>query len=96
MENYDPYKAHPYAEHWTGNVKDLVHKVAWNDARYSAIDTKSGAHVFLNLDDEVLMHIATGDGEEMYYAMNQKEARQILAGLRRNPKLAMSKEGHLL
>jgi hypothetical protein len=96
MEKYDPYIEHPFAEHWTGSVKDLVRKVAYSDARYSAIDTKSGAHIFLNLDDEVLMHIASGDGEEMYYAMNQKEARQILAGLRRNPKVAMDKEGHLL
>jgi hypothetical protein len=34
MEKYDPYKEHPYAEHWTGSVKDLVQKVAYSDARY--------------------------------------------------------------
>jgi hypothetical protein len=56
MESYDPYKEHPYAEHWTGSVKDLVHKIAWSDARYSAID-KSGAHVRLNLDSDALMFI---------------------------------------
>jgi len=96
MENYDPYKEHPFAEHWTGSVKDLVRKVAYSDARYSAIDTKSGAHVTLNLSDEILMFVETGDGENMYDAYSQREARKILAGLRRNPKVAIDKGGHLL
>ena len=95
MENYDPYKEHPYAEHWTGSVKDLVRKVTYSDARYSAID-KSGAWVCLNLDSDALMYIESPDGENMYDARNQKEARGILAGLRRNPKVAMDKGGHLL
>jgi len=83
MENYDPYKEHPYAERWSGSVKDLVKKVAYSDARYSAIDTKSGAHVQLNLSDKVLMYIESPDGENLYDAYNQKEARQILSALRK-------------
>jgi hypothetical protein len=82
MEKYDPYKEHPYAEHWTGSVKDLVRKVAYSDARYSAID-KSGAHVNLNLDSDCLMYIESPDGENVYEAMNQKEARQILSAIRK-------------
>jgi hypothetical protein len=84
MDNYDPYKEHPYAEHWTGSVKDLVQKIAYSDARYSAIDVKSGAHVRLNLDDEVLMHIESPDGENLYDAYSQKEARHILSRLRKH------------
>ena len=82
MEKYDPYKEHPYAEHWTGSVKDLVRKVAYSDARYSAID-KSGAWVRLNLDSDALMYIESPDGENMYDARNQKEARQILSAIRK-------------
>ena len=82
MENYDPYKEHPYAEHWTGSVKDLVRKVTYSDARYSAID-KSGAWVRLNLDSDALMYIESPDGENMYDARNQKEARQILSAIRK-------------
>lgn len=83
MKNHDPYTEHPYAEHWTGSVKDLVRKVAYSDARYSAIDTKSGAHINLNLGSEELMHIESPDGENLYDAYNQKEARQILSALRK-------------
>ena len=82
MENYNPYKEHPYAEHWTGSVKNLVRKVAYSDARYSAID-KSGAHVTLNLDSNALMFIESPDGENLYDARNQKEARQILSAIRK-------------
>ena len=83
MKDYDPYKEHPYAEHWTGSVKDLVHKVAWSDARYSAIDVKSGAHVRLNLDSDALMYIESPDGENLHDARNQEEARQILSAYRK-------------
>lgn len=83
MEKYDPYKEYPYAEHWTGSVKDLVRKIAHSDARYSAIDTKSGAHIRLNLDSDALMYIESPDGENLYDALNQREARQILSTLRK-------------
>lgn len=83
MEKYDPYKEDPHAEHWTGSVKDLVQKVAYSDARYSAIDVKSGAHVRLNLDNDALMYIESPDGENLYDARNQKEARRILSILRK-------------
>ncbi len=83
MGNYDPYKTHPYAEKWTGSVKDLVDKVANSDARYSAIDAKSGAHVHLNLDSVCLIFIESPDGENLYDAQNQKEARHILSCLRK-------------
>ena len=82
MEEYDVYKEHPYAEHWKGSVKDLVRKVTYSDARYSAID-KSGAWVRLNLDSDALMYIESPDGENMYDARNQKEARQILSAIRK-------------
>jgi hypothetical protein len=82
MEKYDSYKEHPYAEHWTGSVKDLVRKVAYSDARYSAID-KSGAWVRLNLDNDALMYIESPDGENVYEARNQKEARQLLSAIRK-------------
>ena len=82
MENYNPYKEHPYAEHWTGSVKNLVRKVAYSDARYSAID-KSGAWVRLNLDSDALMYIESPDGENVYEARNQKEARQLLSAIRK-------------
>jgi hypothetical protein len=82
MEKYDPYKEHPYAERWTGSVKDLVRKVAYSDARYSAID-KSGAWVRLNLDNDALMYIESPDGENVYEARNQKEARQLLSAIRK-------------
>ena len=82
MENYNPYKEHPYAEHWTGSVINLVRKVAYSDARYSAID-KSGAWVRLNLDSDALMYIESPDGENVYEARNQKEARQLLSAIRK-------------
>ena len=82
MEKYDPYKEHPYAERWTGSVKDLVRKVAYSDARYSAID-KSGAWVRLNLDSDALMYIESPDGENLEDAQNQKEARIILSNYRK-------------
>ena len=83
MEKHNPYFEHPYAERWTGNIKDLVSKIAYSDARYSAIDAYSGAHINLNLDSNCLMYIETPDGEEMLDALNQKEAREILADFRR-------------
>jgi hypothetical protein len=96
MKKYDPYKEHPYAEHWTGSVKDLVRKVAYSDARYSAIDTKSGATIFLDPNNLSIILIESPNGENMYDAYSQRQASKILAGLRRNPKVAMDKGGHLL
>jgi hypothetical protein len=86
MEKYNPYLEHPFAERWTGNIKDLVRKIAYSDARYSAIDAYSGAHINLNLDSNCLMYIETPDGEELLDALNQKEAREILARFRRQQK----------
>ena len=83
MKKYDPYTEHPYAEKWTGSVKDLVHKVAYSDARYSAIDAKTGAHINLNLDSNCLMYVESPDGKNLYDARNQKEARQILSAIRK-------------
>jgi hypothetical protein len=96
MKDYDVYKEHPFAEHWTGSVKDLVRKVAWSDARYSTVDTKSGAHICLDPNDLSNILIETSDGENMYDGFTQDYARKILAGLRRNPKVAIDKGGHLL
>ena len=84
MERYDPYKEHPYAERWTGTVKDLVAKVRWSDARYSAIDVKSGAHIFLNLDSDALMYIESPDGENLHDVQSQREARHILSCYRKH------------
>jgi hypothetical protein len=86
MEKYNPYLEHPFAERWTGSIKDLVHKIAWSDARYSAIDAYSGAHINLNLGAEALMYIESPSGENLLDAMTQKEAREILADFRRQQK----------
>ena len=82
MDKYDPYKEHPYAEHWTGNVKDLVHKVVTVDARYSAID-KSGAHIFLDPNDLSIILVESPSGEALHDAFNQREARHILSCYRK-------------
>lgn len=80
---YDPYAEHPYAERWHGSVEALVNKVAYSDARYSAIDCESGAHVSLNLDSDALMHIESPDGENLLDAQSMREARQILSDFRK-------------
>jgi hypothetical protein len=74
-----------YAEVWTGNVRDLVRKIASSDARYSAIDARSGAHVRLNLDSDALMYVTSPDGENLIDCQSMHEARQALAIYRRNP-----------
>jgi hypothetical protein len=86
MKPYNPYTEDKYAERWTGNIKDLVSKIAYSDARYSAIDAYSGAHLRLNLDDEPLMYIESPDGQNNIDALNQKEAKEILADFRRQQK----------
>jgi len=83
IANSPSVKEHPYAEIWEGNVKDLVRKVRYSDARYSAIDAKSGAHIFLNLDSDALMYIESPDGENLHDALNMKEAEHILSAYRK-------------
>ena len=82
-ETYDPTKEHPYAEKWTGNIRDLVKKVRYSDARYSAIDAKSGAHIRLNLDSDALMYIESPNGENLHDALSMREAEHILSAYRK-------------
>lgn len=80
---------------WTGNVRDLVNRVASSDARETFIDAKSGAKIRINIDgvdeDEAYgkaepFYIESPDGDNLYDAYDRKEAVMILSNIRRGEK----------
>ena len=73
-----------YAERWTGSLTDLVRKVSYSDARYSGMDTRTGAVIFLDPNDLSIILIEHGDN--MYEAYSNKDAVRILDNIRKGKK----------
>jgi hypothetical protein len=73
-----------YAQKWEGSLKDLVHKIASSDARYSAFDAKTGATIMLdpgNMDEMLIFH-----GDNLYSSYDDAHALRILNNIRAGKK----------